>query len=226
VPTLPALTLPALSGALLAALLTGCAAQPVAVAVAPPATFATAEAQPGALLYDLDPYTATASQVERLQRGGHRVLCRLAVGVGEADRPDADRIPARLRGAATPDGRGQWLDIRDRDGLSPVLLDRLRLCRTKGFDALDATAVDSYRQPTGFPLRQADQLAFDRLVLALARSLGLGAVLRVPVADAPALGADLDFTVDAGCPAGQLGCLGLSALAVTAMPAYVALLGT
>ncbi len=216
----------ACAAALVGVLLTGCApAQPYPPA--PPApVLATVAAQPGALLYDLDPYTATATQVGRLQRAGHRVLCRLAVGVSEADRPDADRYPARVRGGATADGSGWWLDIRQVRELTPVLRDRVQLCRTKGFDALDATAVDSYRQPTGFPLTQADQLTFDRLVLTLARSAGLGAVLRVPAVDAPALVADLDFTVDAGCPPGQLGCLGLTTLALTPMPAYAALLGT
>jgi hypothetical protein len=206
------------------ALLCGCA--PARYAPPPAPVLATTAAQPGALLYDLDPYTATASQVQRLHRDGGRVLCRLAVGVSEADRPDADRYPATVRGAATADGRGWWLDIRQTGVLGAVLADRVRLCRTKGFDALDATAVDSYRQPTGFPLRRADQLAIDRLVLDLARELGLGAVLRVPPADAVALADRLDFTVDARCPAGSLDCRGLATLALAPMPAYAALLGT
>ncbi|HWB35041.1 MAG TPA: endo alpha-1,4 polygalactosaminidase [Rugosimonospora sp.] len=178
-----------------------------------------------ALVYDLDPYTTAAGTVDRLHRAGRRAICHLAVGVSEAGRPDAGRFPPEVLGAPTADGRGAWLDVRRLDVLTPILADRLRLCRDKGFDAVDADDVDAYRQPTGFPLTQADQLAFDRRVLALARDEGLGAGLRVPAADAAALAGELDFAVNVGCPTSDGGCAGLAPLVVAGKPVYVAVLG-
>ncbi len=159
-----------------------------------PAPGARTVGSPG--VWELDPYSAGAGQVERLHQGGGRVLCRLSLGGDQPGRPDFDRLPAAVRGAAAPDG-GYWLDVRRLDVLLPVLGDRLRLCRQKGFDAVDGYALDAYRRASGFPLDQADQLAFDRAVLALARGLRLGAALRVPAADARALAGELDV-VDSG----------------------------
>jgi len=164
-----------------------------------------------ALVYDLDAYTTSEGAVSRLHRAGRRAICHLAVGISETGRPDAGRIPAALTGLPSADGRGYWLDIRQLDQLAPVLSDRMRLCRDKGFDAVDADAVDGYRQHTGFPLTQADQLAFDRRVLALARALGLGA-------------GELDFAVNVGCPARDGGCSGLAPLVAAGKPVYVAVL--
>ena len=175
-----------------------------------------------ALVYDLDAYTTSEGAVSRLHRAGRRAICHLAVGVSETGRPDAGRIPPALTGLPTADGRGYWLDIRQLDELAPVLSDRMRLCRDKGFDAVDADAVDGYRQQTGFPLTQADQLTFDRRVLALARALGLGAGLRVPDSDAAALAGELDFAVNVGCPARDGGCSGLAPLVAAGKPVYVA----
>ncbi len=177
-----------------------------------------------ALVYDLDPYATAADTVSRLHRDGRRAICHLTVGISESGRPDASRFPAAVLGAPTSDGRGYWLDVRRLDVIGPVLADRLRLCRDKGFDAVDADAVDGYRQATGFPLSQADQLAFDRRVLALARALGLGVGLRVPAADASALAGELDFAVNVGCPALDGGCTGLTPLVAAGKPVYVAVL--
>jgi Glycoside-hydrolase family GH114 len=138
---------------------------------------------------ELDPYATSAGTVDRLHAAGARVLCRLALGVDEVGRPDFDRLPARVRGARVPGASAYWLDVRRLDVLLPVLADRLELCREKGFDAVAAGALDGYRHASGFPLGQADQLAFDRAVLGLAHEHGIGIALRVPPPDAAALAA-------------------------------------
>jgi hypothetical protein len=199
--------LPALA---VAVLLSGCTPAPGARTVGSPG------------VWELDPYSAGAGQVERLHQGGGRVLCRLSLGGDQPGRPDFDRLPAAVRGAAGPDG-GYWLDVRRLDVLLPVLGDRLRLCRQKGFDAVDGYALDAYRWASGFPLDQADQLAFDRAVLALARGLRLGAALRVPAADARALAGELDVVDSASRPPGAVAAAVDGAAALAALgPAYVA----
>jgi hypothetical protein len=162
-----------------------------------PAAEPSASTNDTALVRELDPYLTSAGAVDRLHAQGARVLCRLALGVDETGRPDFDRLPAQVRGAAVPGVTAYWLDVRRLDVLLPVLGDRLELCRDKGFDAVTGYALDGYQHASGFPLRQADQLAFDRAVLGLARDRGVGIALRVPPADATALAGQVSVVQDA-----------------------------
>ncbi|HEX6969161.1 MAG TPA: endo alpha-1,4 polygalactosaminidase [Micromonosporaceae bacterium] len=150
-------------------------------------------------VFEFDAFTAPAEAVERLRARGKRLICYVNAGVYEESRPDAGRFPAATLGAtAESDGR-RWLDIRQWSALEPVLRDRLRLCRGKGFHAVDFDDVDGYTHVTGFPLTYDDQLRYNRRLATLARSLGLSPGLRDDLDQAVALEPDFDFAVNEEC---------------------------
>jgi hypothetical protein len=119
-----------------------------------------------------DAFTATAHEVTELRRAGMVPVCQVRVAVWEPGRPDAARFPARVRAGATGAGDGeQWLDVRAWDTLAPVISDRLRLCREKGFAVADLGR--EWGDPAGAGLTAADWDRFGGWVLAVAEWHGL-----------------------------------------------------
>jgi hypothetical protein len=152
-----------------------------------------------ARVYELDAFTASAAEVARLRAAGRRTICYVNAGAYEDFRPDAARYPAGVRGRPNGWAGERWLDVRRWDLLEPVLLARLRMCRTKGFDAVEADNVDGYANDTGFALRAGDQLAFNRRVARLARGLGLAIGLKNDLGQAAELEPLFDFAVNEEC---------------------------
>jgi hypothetical protein len=76
---------------------------------------------------------------------------------------------------------------------------RLRMCRNKGFDGVEADNVDGYRNDSGFPLAAEDQLGFNRRVAALAHSLGLAAGLKNDLDQVASLEPAFEFAVNEEC---------------------------
>jgi hypothetical protein len=153
-----------------------------------------------AAVYDIDVFDTSATQVATLQAKGRRVICYLSAGSWESFRPDADQIPSRLRGRRLdgyPDER--WLDIRDIEGLRPVMEARLDQCRSKGFDGVEPDNVDGYANDTGFPLTAADQLAYNRFLASEAHERGLAVGLKNDLDQADELEEDFDFAVNEQC---------------------------
>jgi hypothetical protein len=150
-------------------------------------------------VYELDAFTTPADAVARLHAAGRRVICYVNAGAHEDFRPDAGRYPAALLGTANGWPGERWVDVRQWPQLEPVLRERLRMCREKGFDAVEADNVDGFTHDTGFGLTAADQLLFNRRVAALAHSLGLAAGLKNDLDQAAALQPWFDFAVNEEC---------------------------
>ncbi|WP_410813086.1 endo alpha-1,4 polygalactosaminidase [Micromonospora sp. 067-2] len=147
----------------------------------------------------LDPVATTAAQTAELRSRDRRLICHVYVGsVGSAD-PDVSRYPEVVRGSTGPRPGSRWLDVRGWDALEPVLADRLRLCRGKGFGAVALADADGYARRTGFPLDFDDQLLFNRRLARLARSLDLSPGLVNDVPQLAALAPDFDFAVNEEC---------------------------
>lgn len=179
-------------------------------------------------VFVLDAFDTTIEEVRLLRERGRRVMCYVRVGVYEPDRPDATRYPLSAIGrpAGRPGARsvasranpdtdpgtdsgtdpstdpppgGRWLDIRQWSALEPILADRFRLCRGKGFQAVLPDDMDGYAHPSGFPLTFDDQLTFNRRVAELARRTGLSPGLTNDLAQVLALERDFDFAVNEEC---------------------------
>ncbi|MFU8871149.1 endo alpha-1,4 polygalactosaminidase [Micromonospora sp. SL4-19] len=148
----------------------------------------------------LDPVLTTSTETAALRARDRRLVCQVRVGTYAPTDPDASRFPADVLGAAVagrPESR--WLDVRRWDALEPVLADRFRLCRGKGFGAVAINDADGYQHRPGFSLDFDDQLLFNRRLATLARQLDLSPGLVDDVPQVAALAPDFDFAVNQEC---------------------------
>ena len=128
-------------------------------------------------IYDLDLFGANPGDIATLKSQGRKLMCYLDAGSWEDWRPDAGQFPAVVLGKEYVGWPGErWLDIRRIDLLAPILRARLDLCKSKGFDGVDADNVIGYFNDTGFPLSAQDQLIFNAWLAdeAHARGLSIG----------------------------------------------------
>lgn len=150
-------------------------------------------------MYDVDGADVPERTVRELHDRGRRVVCYVDVGTWESWRDDAGRFPKSARGKPVEGWPGEhWLDVRRRD-IRPILSDRMRRCRDKGFDGVDPDNVNGYTNDTGFPLTAADQLAFNRWVASRAHELGLAVGLKNDMEQARQLEPHFDFAVLEQC---------------------------
>jgi hypothetical protein len=111
-------------------------------------------------VYDVDLY-ADQSIIDELHAKGRKVICYMSVGSYEDWRPDKDQFPQEILGKDYDGWKGEkWLDIRQIDKLAPIMLARLDLCKTKGFDALEPDNMEIHTNDTGFPITYDDQLKY------------------------------------------------------------------
>lgn len=152
-----------------------------------------------ASVFALDAFDTTTEQVRQLRARDRRLLCYVRVGTYEPTRADATRYPGATLGRAGGSDGERWLDVRQWSALEPILADRFRLCRGKGFQAVFPDDLDGYAHSTGFPLTFDDQLVFNRRIADLARRIGLSPGLTNDLGQVVALERDFDFAVNEGC---------------------------
>ncbi|MFC4021329.1 endo alpha-1,4 polygalactosaminidase [Micromonospora sp. GCM10011542] len=157
------------------------------------------DAEVDADVFLLDPVATTAAQTAELRARDRRLICQVHVGSVRSADPDASRFPAGVQGRAASRSGSRWLDVRRWDDLAPVLADRFRLCRGKGFGAVALADADGYARRSGFPLDFDDQLLFNRRLAGLARSMELSPGLVNDVPQLAALAPDFDFVVNEEC---------------------------
>lgn len=177
---------------------------------------------PAVNLIEVDGFDTPAATVTALHRSraGRVVVCYLDAGTWERWRPDAARYPKSLLGRPDDGWAGErWLDIRRYRGtLGTILAARVRMCRAKGFNAVDFDNVDGYQNGTGFTLIAGDQLNFNRFLAGLAHRSGLLVALKNDPAQIPQLRPDFDFAVDEQCY--QYGGCGLDRFVAAGKPAF------
>lgn len=118
-----------------------------------------------------DVFTTTAHEVEQQRRAGATPVCAVRVGVWRLHDPDADRFPPRTRSGPTGGAIGErWLDLRAWETLRPMVADRLRLCREKGFDVVTLPGRDRWG---GGQLTSAERDRFGARVEDVAAELGV-----------------------------------------------------
>jgi Glycoside-hydrolase family GH114 len=124
--------------------------------------------------YDIDGFDNSASEVAALHGQGKHVICYVDVGTYEPGRPDSGKFPASVQGADVEGWPGEkWLDVRQLSLLEPIMTARFRVCKEKGFDAVEPDNMDGYENGTGFPITAQQQLAYDEWVAGEAHALGM-----------------------------------------------------
>jgi hypothetical protein len=151
-------------------------------------------------LYDLDGFETPRSVLDSLAADGRYLVAYFSGGSYERWRPDAGDFPDSVLGNGLDGWPGErWLDVTRHDALEPIMRERARLARSKGFDAIEWDNVDVYANPnTGVSVSAADQLAYNRLLARTAHDHGLAALLKNDAGQVAALEPAFD-----GCLAEQ-----------------------
>ncbi len=157
------------------------------------------DASVDAQVYDIDGTENSAAVVSTLHAAGRKVICYVNVGADESFRPDAKRFPSSVIGLSNGWPGERWLDVRQLRVLRPIIAARFATCAAKGFDGIEADNVDGYQNDSGFPLTAADQLAYNRMLAALAHADGLAIGLKNDLDQVPQLVSAFDFAVNEQC---------------------------
>jgi hypothetical protein len=152
-----------------------------------------------AKIFDIDGFDVPASTVATLKAQGKTTICYMSAGSWEDWRPDAGTFPASVKGRSNGWPGEMWLDIRQRSVLIPLMTARAQLCKSKGFQGIEWDNVDGYTNSTGFPLSKADQIAYNRALAQMTKSLGLFVVLKNAQDIAPDLVNDFDALLTEQC---------------------------
>ena len=150
-------------------------------------------------VFDIDGFDASKSVVNKLHAQGKKVICYISAGSWEDWRPDADQFPASVLGRNNGWPGEKWLDIRQRSILMPIMRKRMRMCKRKGFDAVEPDNIDGYANRTGFPLTATDQKRYNKALARAAHKLGLAIGLKNDVEQAKALEPYFDFAINEEC---------------------------
>lgn len=151
-------------------------------------------------VFETDVYYTSRATVKALKRSGARVICYLNAGSWENFRPDRDRFPRRVLGKrydGYPDER--WLDVSRYPLFAPIIENRVRKCRSKGFDGVEFDNVNGWENPTGFSITRAEQLRYNRWLARLAHRHRLAAGLKNDGPQVPRLVEAFDFAVVEQC---------------------------
>jgi hypothetical protein len=123
--------------------------------------------------YDIDGFENEAAEVAALHALGRHVICYIDVGTAENFRPDYHLFPKSVLGRSNGWPGERWIDIRQLGVVEPIMDARFRMCREKGFDAIEPDNVEAYSNASGFPLTAAEQLTFNEWVAEDVHSLGM-----------------------------------------------------
>lgn len=153
-----------------------------------------------AAVYDVDGFDVSKDTITKLHQQGRRAICYIDAGSYENWRSDAGTFPSKVLGSAMDGWPGErWLDVRQLDALKPIMEKRFQMCKDKGFDAIEADNVDGYSNKTGFPITSTQQIAYNRMLAALAHQRGLSIGLKNTPDLVGSLVNDFDFAVVEQC---------------------------
>jgi hypothetical protein len=154
-------------------------------------------------VYDIDGFVNSAATVAALHAMGKKVICYMDAGVYETYRPDVAAFKAlspQIWGAADAGWAGSyWLDIRRISELEPIMKARFKICKDKGFDAIEPDEITGWSNESGFPLTYADQIAYNRAVAGWAHSMGMSIGLKGDIEQVHDLVHDFDWTLNEQC---------------------------
>lgn len=149
--------------------------------------------------YDIDGFENTAGEIASLHGQGKHAICYIDVGTAEEFRPDDASFPASVQGDTNGWPGEKWLDIRALATLEPIMTARFRMCKEKGFDAVEPDNEDGYSNSTGFPLTAAQQLTYDEWVANEVHSLGMAVFQKNDTEQVEGLEPFYDGVIDEQC---------------------------
>ena len=141
----------------------------------------------GPKMYDIDMEGATPALISRLKAKDIYVVCYVESGDWNRQRPDAGDYAPEILGR-TIDGfpDEKFVNINAIDGppgptgktLRDIMLARLDRAQAKGCDGIEPDLDDLHNYKTGFVITQADQVAFNTMLIEAAHARGMSMGLK------------------------------------------------
>lgn len=161
------------------------------------------DVKPGVTVYDIDGEYTSAQTVAQLHALGPdiKVICYIDVGVFEDYRSDANKFPDSVKGNADAGWDGSWwLDIRQTAILKPIMEARIRdWCKAKGFDAVEPDESEVSNNDSGFPITDAQNIAYSKMIADLVHQYGMSVGLKGNNAEAASYVSFSDWSLSEQC---------------------------
>jgi hypothetical protein len=150
-------------------------------------------------MYDIDLFDTPRATIDALRAAGRVVICYFSAGSLEDWRPDAGDFPRAAVGLPLDGWDGEWwIDVRSA-AIRQIMRARLDLAVDKGCDGVEPDNVDGYANDSGFDLRPADQIDYNRHLAAEAHARGLSIGLKNDLDQVPELVGDFDWALNEEC---------------------------
>jgi hypothetical protein len=150
--------------------------------------------------WDVDGFDTPKSTVDYIHSKGDRAICYLSAGSAENWRPDYSRFPESVKGNPLDGWPGErWVDTRDWPAVRTIMMDRAKMCQSKGFDAIEWDNVDGYTNGTGFPLTATTQIDYNKYLAVAAQFNGMAALLKNDVDQVAELAPFFDGAINEQC---------------------------
>jgi len=121
----------------------------------------------------VDLFDASPTRINNLRKQNKTVICYFSAGSAENWRTDYKKYPAAAKGKAMSGWSGEyWVDYRNTTVIS-ILINRIKLAKSKGCNGVDPDNVDGHMNDTGFKLKKSDQKSFMSKLSSAAKSEGL-----------------------------------------------------
>lgn len=134
----------------------------------------------GVKLLDVDGFATSAAKVASLESAGIYTVCYINAGSYQPGLPDSAEYPDSLKIQADPDWPGEYfLDVTDvfepGSVLATILRARFKMCKDKGFDALEPDNLQNDENVTSGTktITLSEQLDFNGWVADEAHAAGL-----------------------------------------------------
>ncbi len=149
--------------------------------------------------YDIDGFENEASEVAALHAEGKHVICYIDVGTAENFRPDYSSFPKSVLGRSNGWPGERWIDIRKTATVEPIMAARFRMCREKGFDAVEPDNIEAFSNNSGFPITAKQQLAYNEWIANEVHSLGMAVLQKNDGEQTPQLHPYFDGALSEQC---------------------------
>ncbi len=151
-------------------------------------------------LYDIDLFETPQRVIDELHRKGKKVICYFNAGAWEPYRDDSSKFPKEVRGKIMEGWDDErWLDIKNYQKFSHLILARLDLAKQKKCDGVEPDNIDGYQNKTGFNLSYSDQLKFNKWLAREAHKRNLAIALKNDLDQIKDLEKYFDFAVNEEC---------------------------
>jgi hypothetical protein len=166
-------------------------------------TVYTGAASAAPAVYDIDGFDNPASTVSALHALGKNVICYVDIGTAENFRPDYSQFPAGILGKSNGWPGESWINISPSGPyyaqLQAIMLARLQMCASKGFDAVEPDNMDGSENSTGFTITTVEDNTYVEWIAAEAHSLGMGVLQKNYVDQSATLQPYFDGVLDEQC---------------------------